>query len=112
MAAEQLVQGKCTPCEGGVEPLKGDKLREIMSDISAEWQLVNDHHLHREFEFDDFRGALDFVNRVGQLAEEQNHHPDMCLSWGKAEVTLWSHKIDGLHRNDFILAAKIDELYS
>jgi 4a-hydroxytetrahydrobiopterin dehydratase len=72
--------------------------------------VVDGHHLEREFRFDDFRQALDFVNEVGELAEEQGHHPDIYLSYGKAKVQLWTHKIKGLHENDFILAAKIDAL--
>jgi 4a-hydroxytetrahydrobiopterin dehydratase len=72
--------------------------------------VVNGHHIVRLFEFPDFKGALAFVNKVGDLAEEQGHHPDIALAWGKAEVTTWTHKIDGLTESDFILAAKIDKL--
>ena len=72
--------------------------------------MVNGHHLKRAFSFPDFRAALAFVNRVGELAEEQGHHPDIFLAWGKAEITTWTHKIDGLTESDFILAAKIDQL--
>ena len=72
--------------------------------------MVNSHHLKRAFSFADFRSALAFVNRVGEIAEEQGHHPDIFLAWGKAEVTIWTHKIDGLTESDFILAAKIDQL--
>lgn len=73
-----------------------------------EWQAVNNHHITRSFTFPDFKQALDFVNRVGAIAEEQGHHPDILLTWGKAEVTLWTHKINGLSESDFIMAAKID----
>jgi len=76
----------------------------------ADWQVVNEHHLTRQFKFPDFKQALAFVNRVGELAEEQGHHPDILLAWGKAEITLWTHKIDGLTESDFIMAAKIDPL--
>jgi len=76
----------------------------------ADWQVVNEHHLTRQFKFPDFKQALAFVNRVGELAEEQGHHPDILLAWGKAEITLWTHKIDGLTESDFIMAAKIDRL--
>jgi 4a-hydroxytetrahydrobiopterin dehydratase len=74
------------------------------------WQVVDDHHLSKTYTFSDFRSALDFVNRVGAVAEEQGHHPDLYLAWGKVEVKTWTHKIDGLTESDFILAAKIDRL--
>lgn len=75
------------------------------------WKVVGEHHLSKSFLFPDFKTALEFVNRVGDLAEEEGHHPDLCLSWGKVDVTTYTHKIDGLSENDFILAAKIDELF-
>ena len=75
------------------------------------WEVVAGHHLARRFTFPDFRAALDFVNRVGALAEEQGHHPDLCLSWGQVDIQTWTHKIDGLTESDFILAAKIDRLH-
>jgi 4a-hydroxytetrahydrobiopterin dehydratase len=75
-----------------------------------EWKVANDHHIERQFTFPDFKSALDFVNRVGALAEDQGHHPDIYLAWGKVRVTIWTHKIDGLTESDFILAAKIDRL--
>ena len=74
------------------------------------WSVANEHHLHREFRFPDFKQALAFVNRVGEVAEEQGHHPDIALTWGKVGITLWTHKIDGLTESDFILASKIDRL--
>ena len=74
------------------------------------WEVVNGHHLHRRFDFPDFVQALAFVNKVGELAEQQGHHPDILLTWGKAEVTTWTHKIDGLTESDFVLAAKIDKI--
>lgn len=75
------------------------------------WQVVNDHHLAKSFTFQDFATALDFVVRVGAVAEQEGHHPDLCLAWGKVDVTTWTHKVDGLTESDFILAAKIDQLY-
>jgi 4a-hydroxytetrahydrobiopterin dehydratase len=74
------------------------------------WEVVEDHHLRKTYEFKNFRAALDFVNRVGELAEEQGHHPDICFGWGRAEITIWTHKINGLTESDFVLAAKIDHL--
>jgi len=74
------------------------------------WRVNEEHHITKAFTFPDFRQALDFVNRVGEVAEEQGHHPDIVLSWGKVEIKLWTHKIDGLTESDFIMAAKIDHL--
>ncbi len=90
-------------------PLKGKEL-DALHKITPEWNVVNQHHLSRAFKFPDFRQALKFVNRVGELAEEQGHHPDILLAWGKAEITLWTHKVDGLTESDFIMAAKIDRI--
>ena len=105
-----LDQKRCVPCRGGVEPLAGQRLSEYAALLDERWSVVDGHHLHREYPFDDFRQGLDFVNRVGELAESEGHHPDLTLSYGKVTITLWTHKIDGLHENDFILAAKIDRL--
>src|SRR5215831_19328568 len=106
-----LASKTCVPCRGGVPALKGIDLEKIHKEV-PEWKVVNEHHLTRTFTFPDFKQALDFVNRVGDLAEEQGHHPDILLTWGKAEITLWTHKIDGLTESDFIMAAKIDRLYT
>jgi 4a-hydroxytetrahydrobiopterin dehydratase len=110
MAEQQLADKKCVPCKGGVPPIKGRELQGLLK-VVPQWKAVNEHHLTREFTFPDFQQALDFVNRVGALAEEQGHHPDILLAWGKAEITLWTHKIDGLTESDFIMAAKIDRIY-
>ena len=107
--AEQLADKKCVPCRGEVPPLKGSELKAF-HEQTPQWDVVNEHHLHREFRFPDFRQALAFVNRVGDVAEQEGHHPDILLGWGKAEITTWTHKIDGLTESDFILAAKIDRL--
>jgi len=106
----KLAEKKCTPCQGGVAPLKGDDLKRHAGQLGPGWEIVEEAHLEKTFKFDDFRHALDFVNRVGEVAEEENHHPDINLTYGKATITLWTHKINGLHENDFILAAKIDQL--
>jgi 4a-hydroxytetrahydrobiopterin dehydratase len=105
-----LAEKKCTPCRGGVEPLKGDALQERAKELGPGWEVKDQKRLVKEFSFGDFREALDFVNEVGELAEEENHHPDIYFTYGKARISLSTHKIDGLHDNDFILAAKIDEL--
>ena len=104
-----LASKTCVPCRGGVPPLKGAELDALKKQLPG-WSVVNEHHLHRRFEFPDFVIALAFVNKVGEVAEQQGHHPDILLSWGKAEVTTWTHKIDGLTESDFILAAKIDKI--
>ena len=107
--AEQLADKKCVPCRGGVPPLKGKEV-DALYKIVPQWTVVKEHHLTREYKFPDFAQALEFVNRVGALAEEQGHHPDILLAWGKAGITLWTHKIDGLTESDFIMAAKIDRI--
>ncbi len=104
-----LALRRCVPCKGGVPPLKGEKLVELAQQVAG-WEVVEEHHLAKSFPFPDFRKALAFVNRVGELAEEQGHHPDIYLTWGKADITIWTHKINGLTESDFILAAKIDQL--
>ena len=104
-----LDQKTCVPCRGGVPPLKGPALAELNAQ-TPDWKVINEHHLTRPFTFPDFKAALDFVNKVGALAEAQGHHPDIVLKWGKVEVTLWTHKIDGLTESDFIIAAKIDTI--
>jgi 4a-hydroxytetrahydrobiopterin dehydratase len=101
-----LASKTCVPCRGGTPPLKGEELDDLWRQVPG-WEVVDEHHLRRRFRF---REALDFVNRVGELAEEQGHHPDVSFGWGYAEVTLFTHKIDGLTESDFILAAKISEL--
>ena len=108
----ELADKTCVPCRGGVPPLKGKELADIHKQLPdwAHWQVVNEHHLTRQFTFPDFKQALVFVNRVGEVAEEQGHHPDIHLAWGKVGVTLWTHKIDGLTESDFVMAAKIDRL--
>lgn len=105
----ELADKKCVPCSGNVPALKGEALRKLQQEAS-QWTVVDEHHLFRQFRFPDFKQALAFVNRVGELAETEGHHPDILLAWGKAEITLWTHKVNGLTENDFILAAKIDKL--
>jgi 4a-hydroxytetrahydrobiopterin dehydratase len=104
---EDLASQTCVPCRGGVPPLKGKDLQQILQRV-PQWKAVDEHHITRTFNFPDFKQALDFVNRVGEIAEQQGHHPDILLAWGKAGITLWTHKIDGLTQSDFIMAAKID----
>jgi 4a-hydroxytetrahydrobiopterin dehydratase len=105
----ELAGKTCVPCSGDVPPLKGPQLEELSRQVPG-WDVVDEHHLRRQFRFKNFREALAFVNRVGELAEEQGHHPDIELGWGRVGVTIFTHKIDGLTQSDFILAAKAERL--
>ena len=104
-----LCELKCQPCRGGVEPLRGAQLAEY-SGQAPDWHVVDEHHLSRTFKFEDFLTALAFVNEVGDLAEKLGHHPDIFLTWGRVQIQIFTHKIDGLHVNDFILAVRVDRL--
>jgi len=105
-----LAEKECIPCKGGVPPLKGQALTTLAQQLDNGWQVIKEHHLEKEYKFKDFREALTFTNKVGELAEAQNHHPDIYLAWGKVKLTIWTHKIDGLTESDFVLAAKADKL--
>ena len=106
----ELAAKDCVPCKGGVPPLKGAALQNLLAAVNNNWRVVDEHHLEKEYKFKDFREALDFTNRVGEMAERQGHHPDIHLAWGKVKVTVWTHKIDGLTESDFIFAARTDRL--
>ena len=105
-----LANKECIPCKGGIPPLKGRELTGLLDKLGGGWRVVDGHHLEKEYRFKDFRTALAFTNRVGELAEAQGHHPDICVSWGKVKLTIWTHKIDGLTESDFIFAAKADSV--
>ena len=105
----ELAGRTCVPCKGGTPPLKGEEL-DVLRRQLPEWEVIEEHHLKRVYRFKNFREALDFVNKVGDLAEEHGHHPDISFGWGYAKVTVWTHKIDGLTESDFIFAAKVDTL--
>jgi len=107
-----LAEQECVPCKGGVPPLKGQDLAKLAGELDNGWRVINEHHLEKEFTFKNFRDALAFTNRVGELAEAQGHHPDIYLAWGKVKLTVWTHKVDGLTQSDFVLAAKADRLTS
>lgn len=105
-----LSEKECLPCKGGIPPLKGEGLQKLLGQLGGDWKVIGEHHLEKEFKFKNFREALDFVNKVGELAEQVGHHPDIYLAWGKVKITIWTHKIDGLTETDFIFAAKTDRL--
>jgi 4a-hydroxytetrahydrobiopterin dehydratase len=106
-----LAAKQCVPCKGGVPPLRGAALLVLHHQLGHDgngWRIEGEHHLEKEFRFRNFAEALAFVNRVGAIAEEQNHHPDLSLAWGRVKVSIWTHKIDGLTESDFVFAAKCD----
>ena len=105
-----LAERECVPCRGGIPPLDAVEIERFREDLAGEWSVVDGHHLEKTYRFPNFRDALAFVNRVGELAESVNHHPDIELSWGRVKLTIFTHKIDGLHESDFVFAAKSDRL--
>ena len=108
---DDLAGKNCVPCRGGVPPLDAAETSRLLESVPG-WEVVDNHHIRRTYTTADFRAGLDLVDRIGALAEEQWHHPDLHLAWGKVGVEIWTHKIDGLTESDFILAAKIDRLAS
>ncbi len=105
-----LAQKECAACRGQSKALEEAEISGMLKQLAHGWQVVHGHQLEREFKFKNFREALDFTNEVGDLAEEQNHHPDIYLAWGKVRLTLWTHSVDGLTESDFVFAAKVDDL--
>jgi 4a-hydroxytetrahydrobiopterin dehydratase len=112
LPVSELTRKHCVPCQGGVPPLKSQEISGLVEKLGGGWVVVDDHHLEKEYRFLDFAQALDFTNEVGEIAENEGHHPDIHLSWGSVRLTIWTHKIDGLTESDFILAAKADEVFS
>ncbi len=107
----QLAQKECVPCKGGVPPLPKDKTDELLRELDG-WSIEQEYHLTKTFRLPDFAAALEFVNRVGAIAEQQNHHPDVYLAWGIVRLEVWTHKIKGLTESDFIYAAKTDAAFA
>ncbi len=105
-----LATKQCVPCKGGVPPLRREELTRLHQQLEEGWQLVDEHHPEKEYRFKNFLEALAFANQVGELAEEQSHHPDIFFTWGLVRLTIWTHKIDGLTESDFVWAAKADRL--
>ncbi len=105
-----LTQKTCIPCKGGIPPLTKDMAETYLAEVPA-WKLSDEAgRLNRRFEFDDFKASMAFVQKIGDLAEAEGHHPDITFGWGYAEILLYTHKIGGLHENDFIMAAKIEAI--
>src|SRR6266850_2378642 len=104
-----LAKMKCLPCRGGVPPLSAEEIAPLAAQVPG-WEVVNGHHLHKLVPTGDFAESLALANRVGELAEKAGHHPDLLVAWGRFGLDIFTHKIDGLTKSDFILAAKIDEL--
>lgn len=109
IARNELAAKECIPCHGGTPPLEPQRIDELIKNIGG-WQVLEQKRISKTFKFKDFASALHFVDRVGELADQQDHHPDVYLSWGKARIEFTTHAIDGLSENDFIMAAKVDEL--
>lgn len=105
-----LANMECKPCRGGIPPMAEPELTLYLERLGGAWQVIDGHHLEKEYKFKDFRQALDFTNRIGELAESVGHHPDLHLAWGKVKVIVWTHKIGGLNEADFVFAAKVDAL--
>jgi 4a-hydroxytetrahydrobiopterin dehydratase len=103
-----LATKSCVPCRGGIPPLSEDERERLLGLLEQDWEIVNGHHLRRDFPFPDFVSALAFTNAIGEIAEAEGHHPNILLTWGRVTVDIWTHKIDGLTESDFILAAKIE----
>ena len=109
MATSDLAKKSCVPCKGGVPPLKGDDLAQLHEELGGDWQLVDEHHLEKTYTYSNWAEAMAFANKVSDIAEAQDHHPDLLVGWGKVKVTIWTHKIDGLTESDFVFAAKVEE---
>lgn len=107
----ELIKKKCTPCVIGTTTLKGEALKPLYMQLGEGWKIIEEHHLEKSYTFSNFKEALSFTSIVGHIAEEEGHHPDIFLTWGKVALQIWTHKVDGLTESDFILAAKIEAEY-
>ena len=110
--SEDLAARHCIPCHGGIEPLRGAALAALLAQLGGGWRCIDEHHLEKQYPFGNFADALAFANEIGALAEEQGHHPDLLVAWGKLGVAIWTHAIGGLAESDFVLAAKIDQRFA
>jgi len=106
---ESLSDKRCVPCKGDVPPMTLGAAKAFLQQLSPEWKIVEERRLERIFHFPDFANALRFADRIGEIAEQEGHHPDLHVGYGRLTVQIWTHKIDGLTLSDFILAAKVDK---
>jgi 4a-hydroxytetrahydrobiopterin dehydratase len=106
---QSLAERHCKPCKGNIPPMKSDDLARYHKELGESWNVIGEHHLEKEFKLKDWQEAVFLTDKIAELADQEDHHPDVVLSYGKVKVSLWTHKIDGLSENDFILAAKIDK---
>lgn len=106
-----LADNQCVPCRGGVPPMPAERARELLGQLAEGWELNASGHLERRFSLANFLDAMGFANRIAEIAEQQNHHPDLHVAWGRCIVEIWTHKIAGLTESDFYLAAKVDRAY-
>lgn len=106
-----LADQQCIPCRGGVPPLPRERIDELLAELDSKWTLNEAGHLYCLYELKDFVAAMAFANKVGDIAEDQGHHPDLYIRWGAVGVEIWTHKIDGLTESDFFLAAKIERAF-
>jgi len=110
--SQSLADQECEACTSGDEPLTESEYAEYLTEIDGDvWEVVDEHHLVGSYEFENFRDALEFTYEVGELAEEEWHHPDIHLAWGEVRIEMWTHKIDGLHQADFVMAARMDRMH-
>ena len=111
MSITDLANHECIPCKGGIPPLEEVAIDFLHTELGDTWNVIENHHLTRSFDFKGYTPAVAFTNIVAEIAEAQNHHPDILLTWGNVTVTIWTHKIDGLTESDFYFAAKVEEAY-
>jgi len=105
-----LIKKKCVPCEGGVQPMRGDEIKIYISYLKSEWQVQEGKKITKQFMFKDFKESIRFVNNIAEIAESEGHHPDIKVSYNIVKICLWTHAIGGLSVNDFIVARKIEEI--
>lgn len=104
-----LASRKCVPCKKGTPALAEAAAKTLLAQLPAGWKIAEGKRIEKEFKFPDFKSALAFTNEVGKIAEKEAHHPDVHLAWGKVKLVIWTHSVDGLSENDFVLAAKVEE---
>lgn len=108
--SQNLAEKECVPCKGGVPPMEGAEVARLLEELGGGWKAADGRRLEKVYTFRNFREALAFTNKIGEIAERQGHHPDINLAWGMVKVAVWTHKINGLTESDFIFAAKVEEM--